>query len=84
MARLEATHLAFFLPRRLVRAFHSVVRMSTGIVWRSGQELSGRDTVAAELIEERVSRSFASSFQYLAKEALGSLGIWPMLQQRID
>ena len=84
MARLEATNLAFFLPRRLVRAFHSVVRMLTRIVWRYGQELSGRDTVAAELIGERVSRRLASSFQYPAKEALGSLGIWPTLQQRID
>ncbi len=48
MAQFEATHLAFLLPRRLVREFHSVVPISTRIVRRSGQELSGGDTVAAE------------------------------------
>ena len=52
-------------------------RTSTVIVWRSGQGLSGRDTVAAELVGEKAPRSFALSFQYLAKEALGGLGSTP-------
>ncbi len=84
MARFEATHLAFLLPRRLVREFHSVVRISTRIVRRSGQELSGGDTVAAELVGEKAPRRFALSFQNLAKEALRSLGIPQALHQNIE
>ncbi len=84
MAGFDATHLAFLLPRRFVRELHLVVRMSTGIVWRSGQELSGRDTVAAELVGDKAPRRFALPFQDLAKEALGSLGIPPTLHQNIE
>ncbi len=84
VARFEATHLAFLLSRRLVREFHSVVRISTRIVRRFGQELSGGDTVAAELVGEKAPRRFALSFQDLAKEALGSLGIPPTLHQKIE
>ncbi len=84
MARFEATHLAFLLPRRLVRELRSVVHISTRIMRRSGQELSGGDTVAAELVGEKAPRSFAQSFQDLVKEARGSLGIPPTLHQNID
>ena len=43
MARFETTHLAFLLPRRLVRELRSVVHIWTRIMRRSRQELSGGD-----------------------------------------
>ena len=51
---------------------------------RSGQELSGGDTAAAELVGDKAPRRFALSFQNLAKEALGSLGIPPTLRQNVE
>ena len=72
---LEAAHLTFPLPGRLVRDFGPVVRVPVRAAGRG---------VAAECVGDQSSRDTALAFQQLAEEAEGRPPIAPGLHEDVD
>ena len=82
--RFEPSHLAFALPRRLMRNFRSIVLVLRRAVrdrWHDGAV--GR-RVAGKFVRDQSSRLTALPFQQLAEKARGRTPIAPGLDQDVD
>ena len=82
--RFEPSHLPLALPRRLMRAFRSIVLVSGGAVHhrRHGPAVGSR--IAAKLVRDQSSRLTALPFQQLTEKARGGTPIAPELDEDVD
>jgi hypothetical protein len=81
---LESTHLAFSLPRRLMRDFRTVVLSTSLAMGDAGDELAPGRSIAGEFISHQLMRDILQPFQRLAQEACRSVFVPPFLHQDIQ
>ena len=82
--RLESSHLAFALPRRLMRDFRSVVLVLLRAVDHGRHHRAVRCRVAAQLVDDQTARRAALTFQQFPKETLSRSSITPGLDEDVD
>ena len=81
--RLEAPHLAFPLPGRLMRDLGAVVRVPIRTVDDGGHG-GARQRIAAELVRDETARLATLSLQQFAEEPHGRWSIATRLHKDID
>jgi hypothetical protein len=84
MSRLEASHLSFPLPGRLIGQLGTVVRVLTRVVERTGKNIPGSRSVARKLVGQQLARLFPLAFQHLTKESLSRPGVAATLDEDIE
>ena len=82
--RLESAHLAFALPRWLMRDLGSVVLVLLRAVDDGRHHRAVRGRVAAQLVGDPTARRAALAFQQFPKETLSCSSITPGLDQDVD
>jgi hypothetical protein len=82
--RLEATHLAFTLPGRLMREFRAIVLVLPRAVHHGRHRGAVRRGVAAQLIRDQTAGLPALSFQQLPEKTGGRPPIAPRLDKDVD
>jgi hypothetical protein len=82
--RLDALHLAFSSPCRLVRILGPVAQALVLAVLDAGHQLPLRCAAAAELISDHHARRPALPHQQLAQQAPGCVLVAPALDQHVE
>src|SRR5918997_847251 len=82
--RLEALHLPFSSPRRLVRVLRPVVQALVPAVLDTGHQVPLRRAVAGELAGDHDAWRSALALEQLAQQALGGPLVPAALDQRVE
>ena len=82
--RLEAPHLSFALPRRLMGNFGAIVRVLVRRVDHGRHHSPMSSRITAQLVHNHTARDGALAFQQLPKEAPGGAPITPGLHEDVD
>ena len=82
--RLEAPHLSFALPRRLMGNFGAIVRVLVRRVDHGRHHSPMSSRITAQLVGNHTARDGALAFQQLPKEARRGMSIALGLHQDVD